>query len=73
MHKLNKVHLHAAHKILYYLKANPGKGILFNKNAGLIIEAYINADYVGSLVDRCSTIGYCVFLGGNLVTWRSKK
>nr|CAN71693.1 hypothetical protein VITISV_012128 [Vitis vinifera] len=26
-----------------------------------------------SLVDRRSTSGYCTFLGGNLVTWRSKK
>ena len=24
-------------------------------------------------MDRRSTIGYCTFLGGNLVTWRNKK
>ena len=24
-------------------------------------------------MDRRSTSGYCTFLGGNLVTWRSKK
>ena len=24
-------------------------------------------------MDRRSTIGYCTFIGGNLVTWRSKK
>lgn len=23
--------------------------------------------------DRLSTIGYCAFLGGNLVTWNGKK
>ncbi|RDX85925.1 Copia protein, partial [Mucuna pruriens] len=27
----------------------------------------------GSIVGRRSTSGYCMFLGGNLVTWRSKK
>ncbi|RDX91162.1 Copia protein, partial [Mucuna pruriens] len=27
----------------------------------------------GSIVDRRSIFGYCMFLGGNLVTWRSKK
>ncbi|RDY11211.1 Copia protein, partial [Mucuna pruriens] len=32
-----------------------------------------NIDYAGSVVDRRSTFGYCMFLGGNLVTWRSKK
>ena len=24
-------------------------------------------------MDRRSTLGYCTFVGGNLVTWRSKK
>ena len=24
-------------------------------------------------IDRKSTIGYCTFVGGNLVTWRSEK
>lgn len=37
------------------------------------IEAYTNADYAGSIVDRRSTSSYCILLGGNLVTWRSKK
>ena len=34
---------------------------------------YTDADYAGSLVDRRSCPGYCIFLIGNLVTWRSKK
>ena len=55
------------------MKGNPGKGILFNKNDNLTLEAYTDTDYAGSLVDKRSTTGYCTFLGGNLVTWRSKK
>ena len=43
------------------------------KNNTLALEAYINVDYAGSLMDRRSTTRYCTFLGGNLVTWRSKK
>ena len=73
MHNPKEVHLQAAHRILQYLKGNPGKGILFKRNGGLVLEAYTDADYAGSLVDRRSTSGYCTFLGGNLVTWRSKK
>ena len=66
-------HLQVAYKVLHYLKGNPGKRILFKKNNILALEAYTDADYAGSIVDRRSTTGYCTFLGGNLVTWRSKK
>ena len=59
--------------MLHYLKGNLKKGISFKKNDTLALEAYIDADYAGSIVDRRSTIGYCTFLGSNLVTWRSKK
>ncbi|KAL0375663.1 UNVERIFIED_CONTAM: Retrovirus-related Pol polyprotein from transposon RE2 [Sesamum calycinum] len=38
-----------------------------------LIEAYSDADYAGSKDDRKSTSGYCTYVGGNLVTWRSKK
>jgi hypothetical protein len=39
----------------------------------IVLEAYTNADYTGSIVDRRLTFEYCTFLGRNLVTWRSKK
>ncbi|KAE8675841.1 hypothetical protein F3Y22_tig00111640pilonHSYRG00005 [Hibiscus syriacus] len=39
----------------------------------LTLEAYTDADYVGSIIDRRSTSGYCTFFEGNLVTWRNKK
>ena len=37
------------------------------------MEAFTDADWAGSVDDRRSTSGYCTFIGGNLVTWRSKK
>ena len=33
----------------------------------------MDADWAGSKEDRSSTLGYCVFVGGNLVAWKSKK
>ncbi|KAB2625923.1 hypothetical protein D8674_017583 [Pyrus ussuriensis x Pyrus communis] len=34
---------------------------------------FTDADWAGSVGDRRSTSGYFTFVGGNLVTWRSKK
>ena len=38
-----------------------------------IIECFSNADWTGSKEDMRSTSGYCVFVEGNLVSWKSKK
>ena len=37
------------------------------------VEVYTNVDWAGSVMDRRSTSRYCSFVGGNLVTWWSKK
>ena len=34
---------------------------------------YTDTDWAGCLDTRCSTSGYAVFLGGNLVFWSSKR
>ena len=34
---------------------------------------YTDVDFAGFPLDKRSTIGYCTFLGGNLVSWWSKK
>jgi len=73
MHNPRERHLQAVNRIIQYLKASPGKGLLFKKGENLSMKVYMDADYAGSIVDRRSTIGYCMFLGGNLETWRSKK
>ena len=73
MHSLSEEHMKAVLHILQYLKSSPGKGIMFTKGASLSVEGYTNANWVGSIDDRCSTARYLTFVGGNLVTWRSKK
>uniref|UniRef100_A0A2N9EKA6 Integrase catalytic domain-containing protein n=1 Tax=Fagus sylvatica TaxID=28930 RepID=A0A2N9EKA6_FAGSY len=56
-----------------YLKSAPGKGIMFFKHDHLEVEGYTDVDWAGSITDRKSTFGYFTFVGGNLVTWHSKK
>jgi Reverse transcriptase (RNA-dependent DNA polymerase) len=66
-------HQEVVYQILRYLKGCPGKGVLFSKKRHRRIEVYTDADWAGCLDDRKSTSGYCAFVGGNLVSWRSKK
>ncbi|KAE8662927.1 putative kinase [Hibiscus syriacus] len=66
-------HLEVAYRILRYLKGTPGKGLHFKKNANRSIEVYTDAYWAGAINDRRSTSGYCSYVSGNLVTWRSKK
>lgn len=73
MHSPGPDHFDAVYRILRYLKGTPGKGLLFGAHGNLQVEIYTDADWAGSITDRRSTSGYCTFVGGNLVTWRSKK
>ena len=67
------LHWEAVIRIVRHLKACPDYGFLYKANGHLQVEAYTNADWAGSLSNRKSTTRYCTFLGGNLITWRSKK
>jgi len=73
MHCPSEEHMNAVVRILCYLKSTPTRGLLFSKNDHLEDEGYTDADWVGSIFDRKSMSGYFMFIGGNLVTWRSKK
>ena len=73
MHEPRSGHLDIVHGILRYLKGTPGKGLWFAKSGHLEVDGYSDSDWAGCQDDRSSTSGYCVFVGGNLVSWRSKK
>ncbi|RVW46520.1 Retrovirus-related Pol polyprotein from transposon RE1 [Vitis vinifera] len=73
MHSPKESHLEAVYKILRYLKGSPGRGLFFKKSDSKKVEIYTDADWAGAADDRRSTTGYCTYVWGNLVTWRSKK
>ncbi|GAV73800.1 hypothetical protein CFOL_v3_17283 [Cephalotus follicularis] len=54
-------HWNVVIRILRYLKGALGRG------------GFSDPDWAGSPIDRRPTTGYYVFLGGNLVSWKSKK
>ncbi|CAM8979612.1 unnamed protein product [Rhodiola kirilowii] len=66
-------HLRAAHRVLRYIKAAPAQGLLFPAASPLTILAYCDADWGACPVTRRSITGYCVLLGGCIVSWKTKK
>ena len=73
MHKPQIQHMTAVMRILRYLKGISSSGLLFGKNDNLDLLAYTDADWAGDRDDRKSTLEYFTLVGGNLVTWKSKK
>ncbi|RVW70040.1 Retrovirus-related Pol polyprotein from transposon RE2 [Vitis vinifera] len=66
-------HWDAVIRILRYIKSTPGQGVLYKNRGHTQVVGYTDADWAGSPTDRRSTSGYCVFIGGNLISWKSKK
>ncbi|XP_019087510.1 PREDICTED: uncharacterized protein LOC109127357 [Camelina sativa] len=73
MQKPTVYHWEMVSRILKYLKGAHGQGIWMGCNRNTELVGYCDADYAGDREDRRSTMGYCTFEGGNLVTWKSKK
>ena len=66
-------HWDAVIRILRYIKSTPSQGVLYENRGHTQVVGYTDADRAGSPTDRRSTSGYCVFIGGNLISWKSKK
>ncbi|XP_020243647.1 uncharacterized protein LOC109821901 [Asparagus officinalis] len=73
MHDTRKGHMDVVYLILKYLKGAHVKGLLFKRSGHVNIEGYCDSDWASCGDDRRSTSGYCIFVGGNLVSWKSKK
>ncbi|GJZ81108.1 ribonuclease H-like domain-containing protein [Tanacetum coccineum] len=73
IHSPLQSHFSAALRVLRYLKQSPGSGIQFYHGNKLNLHAYSDADRAKCLSSRKSVSGLCVYLCGNLVSWKSKK
>lgn len=74
LEKPGEDHVKAGKRILRYLKGTEKFGILYSvKRREEDFVGFSDADYVGDILTRRSTTGYCFFLCGGIVSWGSEK
>ncbi|WVZ97936.1 hypothetical protein U9M48_043435 [Paspalum notatum var. saurae] len=67
--------LHYSHllRVLRYLRGTMSRRLFFPRSSSLRLQAYRDATWASDSSDRRSLFAYCVFLGGSLIAWKTKK
>jgi histone deacetylase 1/2 len=71
-----ETHVRAIKRVVGYLKKNINYGMWFRNNEigdekRIIVEAYADASFADEKKSRKSTYGYCIFVNGNPIVWKS--
>ena len=73
MTDLRHVHLIVAKHILRYLRGTVDYGFKYEVNQKINLEGYVDSDWVGSAIDRKSTLGCSFSMGSGVISWFSRK
>jgi histone deacetylase 1/2 len=73
LHAPTLVHWSAVKKILRYVRFTCDIGLRITRSPSMLISAFSDADWAGSIDDRRSTGGFAIYLGNNLVSWSARK
>lgn len=66
MHSLKVIYWQLVKRILRYLEGSLNNcGLLFKRPHDLSLVGFADADWASDPNDQKSTIGFCVFFGGN--------
>jgi hypothetical protein len=67
--------VHYSHllRVLRYLRGTITRCLFFPRSSSLHLQCYSNAMWASDPTDRRSLSAYCVFLGGSLIAWKTKK
>ena len=63
----------AVKHVLRYLQGQPDLSILLHNTPNFTVKAYCDFDWASCKHTRRYVSGYVVFLGGSLISWKSKK
>ncbi|KAK9670380.1 hypothetical protein RND81_13G197700 [Saponaria officinalis] len=66
-------HWQAALHAIQYLKSTVNRGLFYPSHQELHLEAFCDADWGQCAFTSKSLIGYCIFLGKSLISWKTKK
>ena len=71
--KTRHVHLISTKHILRYLMSTVDYSLMYHANQKINLEGYVDLDWVGSAIDRKSTLGCCFSMGSGVISWFSRK
>ena len=60
-------------RVLRYLRGTISHRLFFPRSSSLQLQAYSDATWASDPSDRHSLSAYCVFFGGSLTAWKTKK
>jgi hypothetical protein len=67
-------HWEAAKHCLRYLKGIKNEQLIFKNTGGkIILRGFVDSDFAGDKDGRKSRSGFLFYIGGNLISWTSKK
>lgn len=73
MEKPTDEHVAAVKRVIKYLKKTLNVGLFYFSNTTFDVQCYSDADFAGCLDTRRSTTGFCITLGGSLLSWCSER
>ena len=73
LHAPTTEHWSAVKRILRYLQNTLNVGLKIEKSSSMLLSAFSDADWAGSVDDRKSTGGFAIFFGSNLISWSARK
>ncbi|GJT18181.1 ribonuclease H-like domain-containing protein [Tanacetum coccineum] len=73
MHEPREPHYTALKRIVCYIRDIIEHGLQLHVSFMTQLTAYTYADWTGCPATCHSTLGYCVFLGDNLLSWSAKR
>lgn len=73
MHAPTQLHWQALKRVLRYLKGTIHHGLFLNRASPITLTAFTDSDWGGITDGGRSTTAYIIYLGSNIISWRSSR